>query len=120
MQIQDSEAPKKRGRGRPKKDKEKIVRAKDDPLRKWEVSKALEAAKGNPLVALAEKQLPDGTVIPSSLDKVSKKHYLVLLSEFEALGIDVIEYKRVHVLLSKLYDFVFLWFIELVLFGVFL
>ena len=105
MQIQDSEAPKKRGRGGPKKVKETIVRAKDDPLRKWEVSKALEAAKGNPLVALAEKQLPDGTVIPSVLDKVSKKHYLVLRSEFEALGIDVIEYKRVHVLLSKLYAF---------------
>ena len=105
MDTQGPETPVKRGVGRPKKVKEQIVRAKGDPLRKWEAETALKKAKGDPLVALAEKQLPDGTTIPTGLDAVSKKHYLLLRSEFESLGIDTVEYKRVLVLLSKHYAF---------------
>lgn len=92
----------KRGRGRPRKVEQYTVRAKDDPIRKWRAEEALKKAKGDPLVALAEERLGDN-VIPKGLDAVSKKHYLILYKEFTDLGIDVIRYRRVHVLLAKEY-----------------
>lgn len=94
----------KRGRGRPPKRSDAYtVRAKDDPLRNWQAEQALKKAKGDPLVAIAEQRLGDTIAIPKDLDTTSKKHYLMLYKEFTDLGIDVIHYKRVHVLLSKLY-----------------
>lgn len=96
----------KRGRGRPKKYGEKVVRAKNDPLKKWTADQALAKAGDDPLVALAEKQLPDGTTIPTLLnDPISRKHYILLVTEMQALDVDVVTYKRVIVQLAKLYAF---------------
>ena len=94
----------KRGRGRPRK-YEKVVRAKDDPLQEWRADQALAKAKGDPLVALAVKQLPNGMQIPKGLDRVTEKHFVLLVKDFTELGIDVVRYKLVTVQLAKHFAF---------------
>lgn len=94
----------KRGRGRPRK-YEKDVRAKDDPLQEWRADQALAKAKGDPLVALAVKQLPNGMQIPKGLDRVTEKHFVLLVKDFTELGIDVVRYKLVTVQLAKHFAF---------------
>ena len=68
--MESTSTEEKRGRGRPKKYGEKVDRAKNDPLKKWTADQALAKAGDDPLVALAEKQLPDGTTIPTLVTRV--------------------------------------------------
>lgn len=96
MQVQTGEAP-KRGRGRPRKVET------FNKLDNWRAEEALKKAKGDPLVALAIKTLPDGTQIPKGLDKVTEKHFVMLIKDFSELGIDVKTYKLVTVQLAKHY-----------------
>ena len=96
------ESPKRRP-GRPRKIQERVVRTKNDPLKRWQAEQELAKAQGDPLVALAEEKLKDEMVVPKGMDPVSKKHYILLHEEFKTLGIDTIRYKRVHMLLAKSY-----------------